>query len=70
VRAVIGSWAEFHFTARNTPQQTHLDELAFETITNRWHALMNAANVPMEIYHIRTEAFKSMTTFLDDGNYS
>jgi len=53
---------QFEFTARDTPQQNHLAELAFATVANRGHALMHAANVPMEIhYQVWTEAFKTAT---------
>jgi len=32
---------KFEFTARDTTQQTHLAALAFATIANRWHALLD-----------------------------
>jgi len=40
---------DFEFTARDTPQQNHLAELAFATLANHGRALMHAANIPMAI---------------------
>jgi len=56
---------DFEFTARDTPQQNHLAELAFATLASCGRALMHAANIPMAIqYLVWHEAFK-MATLLD-----
>jgi hypothetical protein len=53
----------FEFTARATPQQNALAELAFATLANRGCTpMMAAANVPESIrYRIYSEAFKTDT---------
>lgn len=55
----------FEFTARNTPQQNSLAEVAFATIANRGRAMMHRANLPLvHRYKLCKEAFKT-ATFLD-----
>jgi len=50
------------YTARDTPQQNHLAELAFAVIANRGRAMMSKANIPMETrYRLYSEAFKTAT---------
>jgi hypothetical protein len=56
----------FEFTARDTPQQNHLAELAFAALANRGRAVMHYANVPLLVrYMIWREAFKKTVTLLD-----
>ena len=53
-RALSARWKlpiEFEYTARNTPQQNHLAEIAFATIMNRARAMMIAANIPEQERH-------------------
>jgi hypothetical protein len=53
------------YTARDTPQQNSLAEVAFATLANRGRALMYRANVPYATRHkVWREAFK-MATLLD-----
>jgi hypothetical protein len=53
---------DFELTARNTPQQNHLAELAFSHLTNLGRALMNHANVPLLWrYKLFAKAFKTVT---------
>jgi len=53
---------DYEITARNTPQQNHLAEIAFTIIGNRGRALMHHANVPEEIrYKLYREAFTTAT---------
>gem|GEM_PF-6951265 len=53
---------DYEITARNTPQQNHLAEIAFTIIGNRGRALMHQANVPEEIrYKLYREAFTTAT---------
>ena len=40
---------EYEITARNTPQQNHLAEIALTVIANRGRALMHNANVPEKL---------------------
>ena len=56
----------FEYTARDTPQQNHLAELAFATLANRGRAMMHAANIPIKLrYKVFKEAFQTAT--LMDG---
>ena len=53
---------EFEYTARDTPQQNHLAELAFATIANRGRAMMHRAHLPMELrYKLFPKAFGAAT---------
>ena len=52
----------FEFTARNTPQQNSLAEVAISTIAMRGRAMMHRANVPMEYRSLLwTTAFDTAT---------
>jgi Integrase core domain. len=52
----------FEYTARNTPQQNSLAEVAFATIANRGRAMMHRANLPLaHQYKLCKEAFKTAT---------
>ena len=52
----------FKFTARDTPQQNHLAEVAFATLCKRGLALMHAAHVPMSLlWHLSVKAFETAT---------
>ena len=52
----------FEFTARNTPQQNSLAEVAIATIAMRGRAMMHRANVPMEYRSLLwTTAFDTAT---------
>jgi hypothetical protein len=56
---------DFEFTARNTPQQNHLAELALAHIANSGRALMARAHIPLkERYRLFKKAF-SVATKLD-----
>ena len=49
----------FEYTARDTPQQNSLAELAFAIIANRGRAMMHEANLPKEKrFKLWHEAFK------------
>ena len=53
-RAQSAQWKlpiKFEFTARDTPEQNHLAEIAFVTIMNRVRAMMIAANIPEQERH-------------------
>ena len=53
---------EYEITARNTPQQNHLAEIALTVIANRGRALMHNANVPERTrYKLFREAFSTAT---------
>jgi hypothetical protein len=53
---------QFEYTARNTPQQNSLAEVAFLTIANKGHTMMHQANLPLvERYKLCKEAFKTAT---------
>jgi hypothetical protein len=53
---------DFEFTARYTPQQNHLAELGFATLTNRGRAVMHRVNVQLKTrYKLWHEAFKMVT---------
>ena len=53
---------DFEYTARDTPQQNHLAELAFATIANKGRAMMHAANLSLEMrYRVHREAFQTAT---------
>jgi hypothetical protein len=53
---------KFEFTARDTPQQNSLAEVAFATIANRGRAMMYQANIPYKLrFKVWTEAFKTAT---------
>lgn len=64
-RAESSDWKlgiDFEFTARDTPQQNHLAELAFAVLANRGRAVMLRANVPLKWrYKLFPEAFKTVT---------
>ena len=64
-RAASSDWKlniEFEYTARDTPQQNHLAEIALAVIANRGRALMHSANVPYDIrFKVWKEAFKTAT---------
>jgi hypothetical protein len=52
----------FEYTARGTPQQKHLAELAFATLANKGRAMMYAANLTLELrYRLYREAFQTAT---------
>ena len=56
----------FEYTARDTPQQNRLAELAFATLANRGRAMIHAENIPIKLrYKIFKEAFQTAT--LMDG---
>eukprot|EP00957_Ditylum_brightwellii_P083009 6310680-Ditylum_brightwellii.AAC.1 len=53
---------EFEYTARATPQQNHLAELAFATLGNKGRTLMHQANVPEAMkYKVFPKAFMAAT---------
>ncbi len=53
---------DYERTARNTPQQNHLAELAFSHLANLGPALMNHANVSLICcYKLFAKAFKTAT---------
>ena len=53
---------EFEFTARDTPQQNSLTEVAFVTLANCGWAMMHHANLPMmDNYRLAHEAFQCAT---------
>ena len=64
-RAASADWKldiDFEYTARDTPQQNHLAEIALAVITNRGRALMHRANVPYEMkFKLWKEAFRTAT---------
>ena len=64
-RASSADWKlglEFEFTARDTPQQNSIAEVAFRTIANKGRALMTAANLPEELrFRLFAEAFQAAT---------
>ncbi|MGH7955289.1 MAG: reverse transcriptase domain-containing protein [Gloeomargaritales cyanobacterium] len=52
----------YEFTARDTPQQNHLAELAFAVLYNKGRAMMHKANIPKKIrYKLFREAFGCAT---------
>ena len=52
----------FEYTARDTPQQNHLAELAFATVINKARAMMAEANIPEGTrYKLCKEAIKTAT---------
>jgi hypothetical protein len=51
---------KFEYTARDTPQQNHLVELAFATVINKSRAMMASANIPYETrFKLWKEAIKT-----------
>jgi hypothetical protein len=53
---------QFEYTARDTPQQNHLAELALATMSNKDRACMTAANVPETLrYLLYHRAFQYAT---------
>ena len=64
-RSYISDWKlgiDYEITARNTPQQNHLADLAFSHLANLGRALMNHANVPLLWrFKLFVEAFKTVT---------
>ena len=64
-RANGASWKiniQFEYTARSTPQQNHLAELAFSTIANHGRAMMFRANLPEGVrYKLFPKAFGAAT---------
>jgi hypothetical protein len=53
---------KYKYTARDTPQQNHLAELAFATIINKARAMMVSANIPVEVrYKLWKEAIQTAT---------
>ena len=52
----------FEYTARDTPQQNHLAELAFATLINKSRAMLAAANIPGSLrYKLWKEAISTAT---------
>jgi hypothetical protein len=52
----------YEYTARDTPQQNHLAELALATMANKGRACMTAANVPENLrYLLYHKAFQYAT---------
>jgi hypothetical protein len=53
---------KYKYTARDTPQQNHLAELAFATIINKARAMMASANIPVEVrFKLWKEAIQMAT---------
>jgi hypothetical protein len=67
-RSDLSDWKlnlKFKITAPNTRQQNHLVELGFATLANRGRAMMNQANLPLNVcYKVFKEAFTTVT-YLD-----
>jgi hypothetical protein len=64
-RAESNDWKlniQYEYTARDTPQQNHLAELALATMANKGRACMTAANVPETLrYLLYHKAFQFAT---------
>ena len=62
MRVKMRSYIDPEYTAVNTPQQSHLAELSFHILGNRWRALMHRANLPLKIrYTLFREAITTVT---------
>lgn len=53
---------EYKYTARDMPQQNHLEELGFTSLANKGRALIYHANLPPKIkMRLFTETFETAT---------
>ena len=55
----------FEYTARDTPQQNHLAELAFATLANHGHAMIRRACLPMKLQYKLFPKVLGAATILD-----